>query len=75
MKIVVLHWHGVCPHCGKPSCIYADFYTDEDGTKLPTDTFRCDSCNCEISGEEFDKITKIDVPCPREILEDVKSKP
>ena len=67
MKIVVLHWHGICPHCNQPSCIYANFYRDENGVKWPNG-FECGSCNAHISDEEFGKIEKIDCPCPKEVL-------
>ena len=68
MKILVLHWHGICPHCDKESCIYTDFYRDEDGVKLPHG-FRCDSCDSWISNEEFDAMKKINCPCPKEIIQ------
>ena len=73
MKIVVLHWHGVCPYCKKQSCIYAEFRRPFDpeslkyGSKMPHG-FRCDSCDEWISDEEFDKMEKIECPCPKEVL-------
>ena len=66
MKIIVLHWHGICPHCNEQSCIYADFYRTEDGIKLPNG-FECGSCNTFITDEEFDKMMKLNIPCPNMI--------
>jgi len=67
IKIIVLHWHGVCPHCRKPSCIYANFDRDEDGVKMPNG-FECGTCGAWISEEDFDQIEKLDVPCPEEVI-------
>jgi len=67
MKIVVLHWHGICPHCQKPSCIYAEFHREEDGCKFPCG-FRCTSCDHFITDEEFEKIRLDPCPCPKETL-------
>ncbi len=64
MKIIVLHLHGICPHCNKLSCIYADFYRDDDGVKLQVG-FECDSCHSQISNEEFDTIELVEVECPK----------
>lgn len=75
MKIVVLHWHGVCPHCKKESCIYAEFRRDVDpvtfkcGSKMPHG-FRCGSCDSWISDEEFDAMEKIDCPCPKDVIKE-----
>jgi len=65
MKIIVLHWHGTCPHCRQLSCIYADFYRTENGTKLPSG-FECGSCQAHITDEEFEKMQRIEMPCPKE---------
>lgn len=67
MNIIVLHWHGVCPHCNKKSCIYIDFYRDENGTKLPYG-FECDFCGAHITDEEFKKIKLVDYPCPKDVI-------
>lgn len=72
MKIIVLHWHGVCPHCGKPSCIYSEFHRDEDGVKQPIG-FCCGSCYSFITNEEFEKIKLKDSPCPKEAREEKES--
>jgi len=71
MKIVVLHWHGICPHCGKPSCIYVNFVRQECGCKLPHG-FECGSCNSFITDDEFDAMQKIECPCPKEVVREVK---
>jgi len=71
MKIVVLHWHGICPLCSKESCIYADFYHNDSGTKL-SHGFRCGSCDEWISNEDFDSMRKIDILCPKEIIGGLK---
>jgi hypothetical protein len=62
MKIVVLHHHGICPHCNVDSCIYVDFDTDEDGTKMCVG-YICDSCQTQITKTEFRGIEKIDREC------------
>jgi len=65
MKIIVLHWHGICPHCNRQSCIYADFYRDEEGTKLPYG-FECGSCGEHISDNEFERMEKFDMQCHKQ---------
>jgi phage terminase large subunit GpA-like protein len=57
MKIIILHWHGTCPHCGKESCIYMDFVREED-YKYP-DGYICELCSSHITNEEFDNIKDI----------------
>jgi len=71
MKILVLHWHGICPHCKKPSCIYAHKVEDMDENFNVTKYFKgfeCGSCDQYISEEKFDKIEQIDIPCPKEVI-------
>lgn len=58
MEIVILHYHGYCPLCGKLSCIYVDFYKDEDGMKFPRG-YECGSC-----GGYFSDFTSLDIECP-----------
>ena len=66
MKIIVLHWHGICPHCGNLSCIYASFRR-EHGVKLH-EGYECESCNMWISDDEFDQMEELEVPCLKESL-------
>lgn len=69
LKIMVLHWHGVCPRCGKLCCIYADFRYDERlEMKWPVG-FECGTCGGQISDAEFDVMEKREMECPKEVLE------
>lgn len=64
MKIVVLHWHGICPLCGELSCIYVNFDRDEDGYKYQNG-YECDSCHQLIHDEEFENMEFQDIKCPK----------
>ena len=63
MKIVMLHHHGICPFCGELSCIYADYYRDDDGVKMQNG-WECGSC-----GANFPDFMSIEMKCPKEAEE------
>lgn len=69
LKIMVLHWHGVCPRCGKLSCIYADYRWDERAKMKRPVGFECGSCKGQISDAEFDAMEKVEMECPKEASE------
>ena len=64
MKINVLHWHAICPKCGKKACFFMDFDRDENG-KYPTGMYECGACNHLVTEEEFGMMKKFEgEECP-----------
>lgn len=70
MKFIILHLHGYCPLCGKLTCIYADYYRDEDSVKMQNG-WECGNCK-----ENFGDFTPIEIKCPQSetVLEKVVEK-